>query len=245
MDIIQLTENFVKDKLKGDVTGHDWHHIDRVRNAALFICEKENSGNPFIIELAALLHDVADAKLNESKEEGTRQLEQFVDSLSLDEDERNHVLKAKEGTRQLEQFVDSLSLDEDERNHVLKAIATVSYSGGNNAKPETIEAKIVQDADRLDAIGAIGIARTFAYGGKKGHVIYDPSVDARVNMTEEEYRNGQSSTIQHFYEKLLKLKELLHTNTASKIAAKRHQLMESYLEEFYKEWNGSYEEYFN
>jgi len=218
MDIIQLTENFVKDKLKGDVTGHDWHHIDRVRNAALFICEKENSGNPFIIELAALLHDVADAKLNESKEEGTRQLEQFVDSLSL---------------------------DEDERNHVLKAIATVSYSGGNNAKPETIEAKIVQDADRLDAIGAIGIARTFAYGGKKGHVIYDPSVDARVNMTEEEYRNGQSSTIQHFYEKLLKLKELLHTNTASKIAAKRHQLMESYLEEFYKEWNGSYEEYFN
>lgn len=218
MDIIQLTENFVKDKLKGDVTGHDWHHIDRVRNAALFICKKENSGNPFIIELAALLHDVADAKLNESKEEGIQLLEQFVDSLSL---------------------------EEGERNHVLKAIATVSYSGGNNAKPETIEAKIVQDADRLDAIGAIGIARTFAYGGKKGHVIYDPSAGARENMTEEEYRNGQSSTIQHFYEKLLKLKELLHTNTARKIAAKRHQLMESYLEEFYKEWNGSYEEYFN
>ncbi|MDL0437091.1 MULTISPECIES: HD domain-containing protein [unclassified Niallia] len=218
MDIIQLTENFVKDKLKDDVTGHDWHHIDRVRNTALFICEKESSGNPFIIELAAILHDVADAKLNESKEEGTRLLEQFLESLPL---------------------------EQNDRNHIVRAIATVSYSGGNNAEPESIEAKIVQDADRLDAIGAIGIARTFAYGGKKGHVIYDPSVGARENMTEEVYRSGQSSTIQHFYEKLLKLKDLLHTNTARTIAAKRHQLMENYLKEFYKEWNGSYEEYFN
>ncbi|TRZ37804.1 HD domain-containing protein [Niallia circulans] len=218
MNIIQLTEAFVKDKLKGDVSGHDWHHIDRVRNTALFLCKHENDGNSFIIELAALLHDVADAKLNESKEEGQRLLEQFVEALPI---------KA------------------NEKKEILSAIATVSYSGGNNENPQTKEAQIVQDADRLDAIGAIGIARTFAYGGKSGSPIYNPAAIIRKSMTEEEYRSGESSSIQHFYEKLLKLKGLLHTESAKVIAEKRHELMEDYLREFYKEWNGNYEEYFS
>ncbi|MDK8639920.1 HD domain-containing protein [Niallia taxi] len=218
MNIIQLTEEFVKNKLKGDVSGHDWHHIDRVRNTALFLCKQENDGNSFIIELAALLHDVADAKLNKSKEEGQRLLEQFVESLPI---------------------------INNEKKEILSAIATVSFNGGNNEKARTKEAQIVQDADRLDAIGAIGIARTFAYGGKSGSPIYNPAANIRKSMTEEEYRSGDSSSIQHFYEKLLKLKGLLHTDSAKIIAEKRHKLMEDYLKEFYKEWNGNYEEYFS
>ncbi|MFT8321030.1 MAG: HD domain-containing protein [Bacillus sp. (in: firmicutes)] len=218
MNIIAETEQFVKKKLEKDASGHDWYHIDRVRKASLYISKKENAGNLFIIEMAALLHDVADIKLNSSKAEGQKSLMNFLQTISI---------------------------KEEEKSHILAAIESVSYNGGHSIPPASIEAKIVQDGDRIDAIGAIGIARTFAYGGQKGHLIYDPAISARQEMTEAEYRDGKSTSIHHFYEKLLKLKSLLHTATAKKIAEERHQLMELFLTEFYKEWNGNYEKYFN
>jgi len=216
--VITETEQFVKQRLKNDAAGHDWHHIDRVRKASLYICKQEKKGNPFIIEMAALLHDIADVKLNISKEEGLYAL--------------NH-------------FLQTQKIAAEDKQHILAAIESVSFNGGNSIPPATIEAKIVQDGDRLDALGAIGIARTFAYGGSKGNMLYDPSIDIRTNMSEIEYRHGKSTSIHHFYEKLLKLKDLLHTNTAKKIAEERHRVMEFFLAEFYKEWNGNYEKYFN
>ncbi|MEH7346638.1 HD domain-containing protein [Bacillus sp. JJ1532] len=209
--VLQKTESFVRDLLGEDCTGHDWFHIERVRRNALYICEKENKGDPFIIEMAALLHDVPDEKLNSSKEEGERKLFNFLEALEL------------------EQKV---------RDQIIEIIGSISFKGGKKSVLTSIEAKIVQDADRLDAIGAIGIARTFAFGGKKGQPIYSPDFQIREAMTEEEYRKGKSSSIHHFYEKLLKLKDLLNTDTAKEIAEKRHQLMENYLEEFFNEWNG-------
>ncbi|MEH7125397.1 HD domain-containing protein [Bacillus sp. JJ1773] len=209
--VIQKTESFVRDLLGEDCTGHDWFHIERVRRNALYICEKENKGDPFIIEMAALLHDVPDEKLNSSKEEGDRKLFEFLEALPL------------------EQIA---------RDQIIEIIGSISFKGGKKSELTSIEAKIVQDADRLDAIGAIGIARTFAFGGKKGQPIYSPDFQIREAMTEEEYRKGKSSSIHHFYEKLLKLKDLLNTDTAKEIAEKRHQLMENYLEEFFNEWNG-------
>ena len=122
--------------------------------------------------------------------------------------------------------------------HINEIIRTISFKGGNGAELTSIEAKIVQDADRLDAIGAIGIARAFAYGGKKGQPIYDPNIEIRKEMSLEEYRNGKSSSIHHFYEKLLKLTDMLNTETAKSLAVSRQQFMESFLTEFYKEWNG-------
>ncbi|KAB7673005.1 HD domain-containing protein [Bacillus sp. B1-b2] len=218
MNIIAKTEAFVKNQLAHDTTGHDWYHINRVRNLAIFIGEKEASENIKVIELAALLHDIADEKLNESKQSGERKLIQYLEQLSI---------------------------GKEEKEQILSIISTVGFKGGNGVSPESLEAKIVQDADRLDAIGAIGIARTFAYGGHKGSPIFDPELKSRTNMTVEEYRNEKSSSIHHFYEKLLKLQNLLHTETAKRIASKRHQYMEMYLEEFYKEWNGDYEKYFD
>lgn len=218
MDIIQKTEAFVKQKLGNDASGHDWYHIDRVRKTALYIKKKENNGNELIIELASLLHDIADIKLNSSLEKGQKDLMDFIHSLPL---------------------------SVEEKNHILAVIESISYNGGHGIAPSSIEAKIAQDADRLDAIGAIGIARTFAYGGKKGSLIYDPTIPHREQLTEAEYRQNNSTSIHHFYEKLLKLKDLLHTETAKQIARKRHQLLEDFLAEFYKEWNGQYEEYFS
>ncbi|PKG24050.1 HD domain-containing protein [Niallia nealsonii] len=217
--MIKEAEQFVKKRLKNDTSGHDWYHIDRVRKASLYICKQERKGNPFIIEMAALLHDIADVKLNASKEAGLHALDYFLQTQKI---------AAKD------------------KQHILAVIESVSFNGGNGiSPPATIEAKIVQDGDRLDAIGAIGIARTFAYGGSKGSMLYDPSIEIRENMSEIEYRHGKSTSIHHFYEKLLKLKDLLHTNTAKKIADERHQVMEFFLAEFYKEWNGTYEKYFN
>ncbi|WP_445493002.1 HD domain-containing protein [Niallia sp. 03133] len=218
MTIITETELFVKQKLEKDASGHDWHHVDRVRKASLYIFDRENMGNPFIIEMAALLHDVADIKLNSSKEEGQKSLCSYLESLPI---------------------------KKAEREHILAVIESVSFNGGHGIPPASIEAKIVQDSDRLDAIGAIGIARTFAYGGKKGQLIYDPSISVRQVLTEAEYRNGKSSSVHHFYEKLLKLKSLLHTAAAKQIAEERHRIMENFLTEFYKEWNGNYEKYFD
>lgn len=209
--IVQRTEEFVKNSLQQDSTGHDWYHIERVRNNALYIYEQEKAGDRFVIEMAALLHDIPDGKLNVSEKAGFEKLDRFFAELSLS------------GTG---------------KEHITEIISSISFKGGRKVELTSIEAKIVQDADRLDAIGAIGIARAFAYGGNKGQPIYDPMIAVRSDMTINEYRSGKSSSIHHFYEKLLKLKDLLHTNTAKQIAERRHHFMEIYLQEFYSEWDG-------
>ncbi|MDF2856270.1 MAG: phosphohydrolase [Neobacillus sp.] len=209
--IIQQTELFVRNELGEDPTGHDWFHVDRVRRNALHICKEEMTGDPFIIEMAALLHDVSDEKINESAEAGTAKLKSFFQTVGL-----------------------PVGIE----NHINQIIESISYKGGRKTMLETVEAKIVQDADRLDAIGAIGIARAFAYGGKKGQLIYDPSINVREEMSVEEYRKGKSTSIHHFYEKLLKLKDLLNTESAKKLAEGRQQMMLGFLEQFYLEWDG-------
>lgn len=211
-EIIEKTEVFVKSELGHDPTGHDWFHIERVRRNALSICKQEQLGDRFIIELAALLHDIPDEKLNDS---------------------------AKEGQNKLENFLQRLNIQEDEKIHIKQIINTISFKGGQENNLTSIEAKIVQDADRLDAIGAVGIARVFAYGGKKGQLIFDPAINIRENMTVEEYRKGKSSSVHHFYEKLLKLKDLMNTDSAKQMAVSRHQMMESFLRQFYNEWDGN------
>lgn len=209
--ILKQTENYVKKELGEDPTGHDWYHVDRVRRNALLIYNNEKAGDPFIIEMASLLHDIPDEKLNES---------------------------AVKGEAKLDLFLDSLSLADNEMEHIKQIISSISFKGGEKTELASIEAKIVQDADRLDAIGAIGIARAFAYGGKKGQSIFDPHIQAREEMSREEYRKGKSSSINHFYEKLLKLKDLMNTQTAKTMAENRHKIMENYLTEFFHEWNG-------
>ncbi|MDW7616733.1 HD domain-containing protein [Peribacillus simplex] len=207
--MIDLTEKYVYDQLKSDASGHDWFHIDRVRKLALHIAKEERKGNEFIIELAALLHDIPDDKLNRDADEGSKKLDEWFDEIKLE--------------------IDSV-------NAIKQIINTISYSSGQLKLP-SIEAEIVQDADRLDAIGAIGIARTFAFGGKKGQPMFDPSLPMRENMTKEEYRTGKSSSIHHFYEKLLRLQDMLNTCTAKRIASERHEYMVRFLEEFNKEWD--------
>ncbi|OCA91532.1 phosphohydrolase [Bacillus sp. FJAT-27225] len=193
-----------------DSTGHDWHHVNRVRKNALLIANSEGKGDTAIIEMAALLHDIPDEKLNPSAEAGRQKLDDF--------------------------FI-QIGLSAAEKKKIDDIVYSISFKGGNGGPLPSIEAEIVQDADRLDAIGAIGIARTFAYGGKKGQPIYEPVLEVRENMTLEEYRNGKSSTINHFYEKLLKLKELLHTDTAKRMAESRQRAMEEFLQQFYREWD--------
>ncbi len=210
-EIIKKTEEFVRDVLKNETTGHDWYHIERVWKNALLIQKQEGAGNLFVIEMAALLHDIPDEKINDSEEAGWQRLNGFIHSLGIPE-----------------------SVVE----HIIDCIESVSFKGGRAIDLKSIEAKIVQDADRLDALGAIGVARTFAFGGKKEHPLYDPEIAVRVQMTNEEYRNGKSSSIHHFYEKLLKLKDLMNTTAAREIAEQRHQFMEEFLKQFYKEWNG-------
>ncbi|MGR3764749.1 HD domain-containing protein [Rossellomorea sp. NS-SX7] len=203
--------NVLKKEFKDESTGHDWYHLERVRNNALLIAEKENVTDTYIIELAALLHDVPDEKLTASAEEGKRKLEELIAPLSL---------------------------AEDEKNELYDIIFSISYKGGNEESLSSIKAMIVRDADRLDALGAIGIARTFAYGGKKGRAIFDPDIDVRFEMSLIEYRNGKSSSIHHFYEKLLKLKNLMCTHTGKILAEERHEYMLEFLKQFNKEWNG-------
>ncbi|GAA3407596.1 HD domain-containing protein [Paenibacillus hodogayensis] len=166
--------------------------------------------DPFVCELAALLHDVADEKLNASKESGMDLVKNWLN-----------------GER----------IDTEARDHVLDIIATLSFGTGTGPM-RTREGSVVRDADRLDAIGAIGIARTFAYAGWKGHPLHEPQLPPRETMTKEQYRNGRSTAINHFQEKLLRLRDLLETESARTIAAERHRFMEGYLEQFHKEWNG-------
>jgi len=206
--IIQI-EKYVQDLHSGDSSGHDWFHINRVRNLAVHIAQKETA-NEFIVECAALVHDVIDDKLHTDLSEQKRQLEELLMNL----------------------FEDKNQVDE-----IIYIVENISFKGGNGIIPISLEGKIVQDADRLDAIGAIGVARTFAYGGKKGRSMFNPNFKIRENMTMEEYRSDQSSSLHHFYEKILKLKDLMNTRTAFAMAEERHEYVEGFINQFMKEWN--------
>jgi uncharacterized protein len=209
-EIINRTRKFVKEQLQNEGSGHDWWHIVRVTNSAINIAEKEQA-DLFIVEMAALLHDIADEKLNKNEEIGIRKVEDWLRLCNVNEKNTNHILSIIQG---------------------------MSFKGGGRPPLQTIEGMVVQDADRLDAIGAIGIARTFTYAGAKGDLIYDPTISVREHMTKEEYRKAKSTPINHFYEKLLKLKDLMNTTTAKQLANERHEVMVAYLEQFMKEWNG-------
>jgi uncharacterized protein len=208
---MEKVEQQVRELLQHDASGHDWYHIDRVRKLAMQL-QREEGGDAFIIEMAALLHDVPDEKLNDSAEAGMKKLERILASVQI---------------------------SDKDKEHILAIIANMSYKGGNGGEVTTLEGKIVQDADRLDALGAIGIARTFAYGGKKGDLMYDPAIQIRDKMSVEEYRNGKSTSLNHFYEKLFKLKDTMNTKAGRRIAEERHLFMEQFVNEFMKEWNGN------
>ena len=210
-EIISRAEAFVKQELGKDSSGHDWWHIFRVTNTARQLAQLENA-DLFVCELAALLHDIADEKLNPSKDAGLQKVENWL--------LQNEVPAA-------------------ETAQVMEIISTMSYNGGHNKPMQTLEGKIVQDADRLDALGALGIARTFAYAGHKGHLMHNPELAVRSEMTKEEYRNSESTAINHFYEKLLKLKGLMNTKAGKQMAAERHKFMEDFLAQFYQEWEAS------
>jgi uncharacterized protein len=203
--VINLAEAFVRRELEFDRSGHDWWHIERVRKLAVQMAKHENA-DEFICELAALLHDVADEKLNVSKEAGLEKVQSWL-SDNVDDD----------------QVIE----------RVLSIISTMSFNGGVKPPMETLEGRIVQDADRLDALGAIGIARTFTYAGSKGHVMHDPN----LQVVDTDYRSPNKTAIYHFYEKLLKLKYLMNTPYARRLAEERHEFMVQFLEHFYKEWD--------
>lgn len=210
--IIDQTILFVKETLSGAEAGHDWFHIERVFRNAKHLNETEK-GDELVVALAALLHDIADSKFNNGDEEI--------------------------GPRIAGEFLNSLELDPAIVTHVQQIIKNLSYKASLGAiNFQSRELDIVQDADRLDAIGAIGIARAFTYGGYKNRVLYDPEIAPNLHMSKEEYKNSSTPTLNHFYEKLLKLKELMKTESGKKIAAERHDFMLLYLDHFYKEWQG-------
>ena len=212
-EVISETADFVKSKMEGDGTGHDWWHIWRVWRMAKRIGEIEG-GDMFVIELGALLHDIADWKFNDGD------------------------LKA--GSRVTEDWLSRLGVEKEIIEHVKHIVENVSYKGdAEENKMKTLEGFIVQDADRLDAIGAIGLARTFAYGGGMNREIYNPNIKPVKNMTFEMYKKNKGTTINHFYEKSLLLKDRMNTETARMIAEHRHKFMEEFLEEFYAEWDGN------
>jgi len=210
-EVLQKTANYIKQEFSDDSSGHDWWHIYRVWKNAITICEHEQA-NTFIVQLAALLHDLDDWKFNDSADETP--------------------LRAKA-------WLDSLSIDSSITDKVCRIISHISYKGAGVAnKMDSLEGFIVQDADRLDAIGAIGIARAFAYGGYKNRPLYDPDSHPQIHQTFEQYKNSKSATINHFYEKLLLLKDMMNTPTAKRIAEQRHEVMAQYLSQFMNEWEG-------
>ena len=210
--LIATTEAFVREQLADSEAGHNWDHIRRVRGIAMDIASTLPAANAVVVEIGALLHDISDAKFNGGDED--------------------------RGERIARRFLAHKPLPSSDKEKIRKIIRYVSFKGGNNACHEPfMELHIVQDADRLDALGAIGIARAFHYGGYKNRALYDPETPPMLNMTTEQYRNSQTSTIHHFYEKLLLLKTLMHTERGKQIAAQRHAFMESFLTQFFKEWN--------
>ncbi|MDC0614766.1 HD domain-containing protein [Schleiferiaceae bacterium] len=212
-DIIYLTVEFVKRQLQDAEGGHDWFHIERVWKNAETIAKSEQC-DPEIVALAALLHDIADSKFHGGDE--------------------------TVGPTLARNWLESNGYSRANLQHIIAIIENVSFKGGNMARThESIELDVVQDADRLDAIGAIGIARTFNYGGFKNRAIYDPETLPNLNLSKEEYKKSTAPTINHFYEKLLLLKDRMNTQTGKEMAAERHRFMEIYLVQFYAEWNGS------
>jgi len=210
--VIQKTIDFVKEVLSEAEGGHDWWHIYRVWKLSKHIAQTENV-DMFIVELGALLHDIADSKFHDGDEEI--------------------------GPRKAREFLSSLNVEENIIIHVENIISNISFKGGNHTqKFKSLELDVIQDADRLDAVGAIGIARTFNYGGHKNREIYNPEIKPNLNMSKEEYKNSNAPTLNHFYEKLLLLKDRMNTNTGKSMAEHRHRFMEQFLDEFYKEWNG-------
>jgi uncharacterized protein len=211
-EIIEKTKLFVQQQLEKAEGGHDWFHILRVYNNALLISKNE-AVDGFVVALGALLHDIGDSKFHDGDETvGPKVARKFL----------------------FENNVDSKVIE-----HVVNIIKHISFKGGNEAQIFTSsELDVVQDADRLDAIGAIGIARTFNYGGFKNRKIFDPSVKVNLRMTKQEYKLSTAPKINHFYEKLLLLKDRMNTKTGQKIALARHQYMEQFLDKFYGEWDG-------
>ena len=211
-EIIQNTKQFIESEFRSEGSGHDWFHVERVQKMALRIGEQEGC-DLFIVEMAALLHDLDDWKLN-----GSESVTGF---------------KTKK-------WLDFIGLDGEKALHILKITEDVSFKGAGMETPvQSIEAAVVQDADRLDAIGAIGIARTFTYGGHKSRLIYDPSISPVMHTDFEEYKKSTAPTLNHFYEKLLLLKDRMNTETARIIAEQRHQFMNDYLTQFHHEWEAA------
>ncbi|WP_296633811.1 HD domain-containing protein [Polaribacter sp.] len=212
--IIKNTTEYVKQELKSAEGGHDWFHIERVFKNALFIAKKEKV-NILVVSLAALLHDIADSKFHKGNEDI--------------------------GPRKANDFLSKQNILNEDKEHIIQIIKNISFKNSLDVglqKFSSKELEVVQDADRLDAIGAIGIARCFNYGGFKNRALYDPEVPPNLNMTKEEYKNTNAPTINHFYEKLLLLKDKMNTDTGKKIAENRHEYMEVFLKQFFSEWNG-------
>jgi uncharacterized protein len=211
-NIVNKTILFVKKKLDNAEGGHDWFHIERVYKNALSIADNEVCDDT-VVKLGALLHDIADSKFHNGDE--------------------------TVGPKMAREFLTSNKVDEATIQHVINIIENISFKGGNTEKSfSSIELDIVQDADRLDAIGAIGIARTFNYGGFKNRPLYNPNIAPKLHMSKEEYKNNEAPTLNHFYEKLLLLKDKMNTETGKQIAKERHHYMEGFLSQFYSEWDG-------
>jgi uncharacterized protein len=212
-EAIDRTADFVRAKFEGEGSGHDWWHMYRVWQLSKKIVAEETEADPFVVELGALLHDIDDWKFNDGDEEA--------------------------GPKAARAWLESLEVDNEVIEHIEDIIRTVSYKGaGVPSNMKTIEGKIIHDADKIDALGAIGIARTFAYGGAKDRPIYDPDQKPVQHATFEEYKSNGGASINHFYEKLLLLKDRMYTDAGKQIAEERHQYMEAFLSQFYAEWDG-------
>ncbi|HBW12249.1 MAG TPA: phosphohydrolase [Proteiniclasticum sp.] len=208
MEKTEVIKKLVESHFLGEASGHDVYHTLRVYRNALMLAKEINCSLE-VVSLAALLHDVDDEKLFQS---------------------RDHQYARK--------FLQEVNLSKELTEEVLEAIRTVSFKNRREGAPSTIEGMVVQDADRLDALGAIGIARTFAFGGSRGRAMYDPTEKPNLEMTPEEYRNSQGTSVNHFYEKLFLLKDLMNTEAAKEMAREREEFMRRFLEQFYQEWHG-------
>lgn len=210
--ILELTREYVKHELAEAEGGHDWFHIERVYRNTLKIAQTE-SVDTLVVCLAALLHDIADPKFHDGDE-------------SI-------------GPKKANDFMQELKIPQSVREHVVYIIRHMSFKNSLEAQDieETLELQVVRDADRLDAIGAIGIARAFNFGGHKGRALYNPDIPPRLALTKEEYKKSNGPTINHFYEKLLLIKDLMHTKTGKYLADRRHQFMLDFLDSFYREWD--------
>jgi len=212
-EMINKTVAFVKETLSEAEGGHDWWHVYRVWKNAQHLAKKEEVDS-FVVELGALLHDIADSKFHDGDEEV--------------------------GPNTARNFLESIAVEESVISQVENIVRHISYKNSFEGRKWTSpELEVVQDADRLDAIGAIGIARTFSYGGHNGRALYDPEIKSNLQMSKEEYKNSTSPSLNHFYEKLLMLKDLMNTKAGKEMAEARHTFMEEYLTQFHSEWDGS------